>query len=444
MANKLIVIGGVAAGMSAASKARRTDPDLDITVYTDDEYISYAGCGLPYFIGGIIEKKEKLLARSVKDFASQNIAVKTFSKVESIDPNDRKISVRDVHGNKIFNDHFDRLVIATGARPLVPPLKGKELEGVFTLRTVNDSLNIKNFLDRVRPQKIAIVGGGYIGLEMAEGFINKECRVSLIERAPHIIPNMDEDMASVLTRYLLDKGMDIHTGETVQGFTGNSKVESVITDKGEIPADFVLLSIGVVPNSEIAKECGIKLGPGNAVLVDRKMNTNKEGIFAAGDCATTYHAVKEKDTYIPLGTTANKQGRTAGENAAMGDAYFSGVIGTGIARVMEMEVSRTGLSENECKAEGIQFESRKIKSRTAAHYCPQSKEIHLKLIAEKNTGRLLGAQIAGYAGAAARIDMMAVAITARSTIYRLTDMDLAYSPPFSPVWDPVLIALNQF
>lgn len=444
MANKLIVIGGVAAGMSAASKARRTDPKLDITVYTDDEYISYAGCGLPYFISGIIEKKEKLLARSIGDFANQNIAVKTLSKVESIDPKNKTISVRSLHKDDSFTDHFDKLIIATGARPLIPPLKGMELEGIFTLRTVNDSLNIKDYLNKVQPQKIAIVGGGYIGLEMAEGFINKGCRVSLIERAPHIIPNMDEDMASILTEYLIDQGMDIHTGETVQGFTGHSKVESLITDKGEISADFVLLSIGVIPNSEIAKDCGIKLGARNAILVDRKMNTNQEDILAAGDCATAYHAVTGKDAYIPLGTTANKQGRIAGENAASGDAHFSGIIGTGIARVMEMEVSRTGLSENECRAQEIRFESRRIKSRTAAHYCPRSKEIHLKLIAEKDTKRLLGAQIVGYTGAASRIDMMAVAITARSTIHQLIDMDLAYSPPFSPVWDPVLIALNQF
>lgn len=444
MVKKLIVIGGVAAGMSAASKARRTDPDIGITVYTDDEYISYAGCGLPYFIGGGISSKENLLARSVQDFAKQNIQVNTLSKVEAIYPQNKKISIRDLSKDVVYEDNYDRLIIATGARALIPPLDGIEQKGIFTLRTINDSLKIKDFMQTAGPRNIAIIGGGYIGLEMVENFLNQGCQITLIEKAPHIIPNMDADMAEIMTKYLLEQGVDVRTGETVQGFSGNGSVKSVITDQGEIPADLVLLSIGVLPNSELAKDCGIKLGPKNAILVDQNMNTNIEDILAAGDCATVTHLVTGKDTYIPLGTTANKQGKIAGENAAGGNNSFNGVIGTGIARVLEMEVSRTGLSERECQELGINYVSKKIKSRTAAHYCPTSKRIHLKLIAEEDTGRLLGAQIVGYQGAAMRIDMMAVAITNGSTINDLIDMDLAYSPPFSPVWDPVLIALNQF
>ncbi|NLP30008.1 MAG: CoA-disulfide reductase [Clostridiales bacterium] len=444
MSKKLIVIGGVAAGMSAASKARRTDPNLEVTVYTDGEYISYAGCGLPYFIGGRIASKEDLIARSITDFKKQNIDVHTLSKVESIDPQNKKVFIRDLKENKLFEDNYDKLIIGTGARPFVPGLDGMHLNGIFTLRTINDSLNIIEFLKKERPKNISIIGGGYIGLEMAENFVENGCKVTVIERAPHIIPNMDADMAEILTKYLLEKGVDIRTGETVKGFSGNSSVKSVITDQGEIPTDFVLLSIGVVPNTEIVEGTGIKLGLRNAILVDRKMNTNIDGIFAAGDCATAYHIVTGKDVYMPLGTTANKQGRVAGENAAGGDAQFKGVIGTGIARVMEMEVSRTGLSERECQDLGIHYETRKIQSMTAAHYCPNSNSIHLKLIAERDTGCLLGAQIVGYAGAALRIDMLATAITIRSTVSQLIDMDLAYSPPFSPVWDPVLIALNQF
>ncbi len=444
MTKKLVVIGGVAAGMSAASKARRTDPSLDITVYTDEEYISYAGCGLPYFIGGSIKSKEKLLARSVENFAEQNIIVNTLSRAESIDSTNKKLIIKNLDSDGFIEDHYDRLIIATGARSLIPPLEGMGLKGIFTLRTITDSLNIKEYIKEAVPRNIVIIGGGYIGLEMVESFVEKGCRVTLIERAPHIIPNMDADMAQILTEYLVGRGVGVHTGETVQGFTGNERVQSVVTDKGEIPADFVLLSIGVLPNSEIAGSCGIQLGPKNAILTDRKMRTNLEDIFAAGDCATAPHQVSGKDVYIPLGTTANKQGKIAGENAAGGDTSFNGVIGTGIARIMEMEVSRTGLSERECQELGIMYESRRIKSRTAAHYCPISRHIHLKIIAEQGTGRLLGAQIVGFGGAAARIDMMAVAITSRSTVHQLIDMDLAYSPPFSPVWDPVLVALNQF
>ena len=444
MQKKLVVIGGVAAGMSAASKARRMNPDLPIAVYTDEEYISYAGCGLPYFLGDTIPTKEKLVARTIQNFAEQNITVKNFSRVESIDPKNRTISISNLKDGAIYDDSYDKLVIATGARALVPPIEGTDLKGIFKLRTINDSLDIKEYLREMEPNRVVIIGGGYIGLEMVEIFKLKGCHVTLVERAPHIIPNMDEDMAVILTEYLESQGVDVRTGETVKGFSGNISVRKVITDKGEIEADFVLLSIGVIPNSEIAKDCGIATGPRNAILVDRKMNTNIENILAAGDCATAPHIVTGKDVYIPLGTTANKQGKIAGENAAGGNASFNGVIGTGIARIMEMEVSRTGLSENECRALGIEYESRKIKSRTAAHYCPTSGRIHLKLIAEKGTGCLLGAQIIGFSGSAARIDMLAVAITTRSTVQQLTDMDLAYSPPFSPVWDPVLVALNQF
>jgi len=444
MSKRLIVIGAVAAGMSAASKARRTDPDLDITVYTDEEYISYAGCGLPYFIGGRISSKEELLARSIESFAKRNINVHTLSRVEAIDPQNKKVYIRNLQKSTAPEDHYDRLIIATGARTLIPGLDGIEQKGIFTLRTINDSLKIKEYLHKAKPRKITIIGGGYIGLEMVENFVSQGCQVTLIEKAPHIIPNMDADMAEILTEYLLRQGVDVRTGETVLGFSGNGSVKSVITDRGEIPSDFVLLSIGVLPNSEIARDCGIRLGHKNAILVDRNMNTNIDDILAAGDCATAHHLITGKDAYIPLGTTANKQGKIAGENAAGGNATFNGVIGTGIARVMEMEVSRTGLSERECQQSGVSYATRRIKSRTAAHYCPASREIHLKLIAEEDSGRLLGAQIIGYTGAAMRIDMMAVAITTGSTVHRLIDMDLAYSPPFSPVWDPALVALNQF
>lgn len=444
MEKKLIVIGGVAAGMSAASKARRTNPDLDITVYTDEEYISYAGCGLPYFIGDVIKSKKGLLARSIEDFKNQNIIVNNLSRVESIDPENKSISISKITESTTLEDNYDNLIIATGARAFVPPLEGVHQKGIFKLRTINDGLGIKEYISEAEPKNIVIIGGGYIGLEMVEIFVNKGCKTALIEKAPHIIPNMDADMAVILSNYLTGRGVDIHNDETVLGFTGSGRVKSVITDKGEIPADLVLLSIGVVPNTELAKACGIELGPKGAILVDRKMKTGKSNIFAAGDCATAFHLVSGRNVYIPLGTTANKQGKTAGENAAGGDAAFNGVLGTGIARIMEMEVSRSGLSERECIDAGIEYESRMIKSRTAAHYCPKSGEIHLKLTADKKTGTLLGAQIIGFAGAAARIDMLAVAITNRATVYQMTDMDLAYSPPFSPVWDPVLVALNQF
>jgi NADPH-dependent 2,4-dienoyl-CoA reductase/sulfur reductase-like enzyme len=444
MSKRLLIIGGVAAGMSAAAKARRINPQLEITVYTQEEYISYAGCGLPYFIGDKISDKKSLIARTIEDFATQNIIVNTRTKVEKIRDKSKILILKDLVDNNMYEDYYDKLIIATGARPFIPPMEGIELEGIFTLRTINDSLAIKDYLKKRKSGKATIIGGGYIGLEMAENLYDKGWKVSIIEKAPHIIPNMDEDMASIVTEYLEDKGIKVYTGITVKGFSGNGVVNKVITDKEDINTDFVLLSIGVIPNSEITKDTDIELGPRNAILVNNKMETNVKDIYAAGDCATTTHLITGEDVYIPLGTTANKQGKTAGENVAGGESFFKGVLGTGIARVLEMEMSRTGLSENECKRLGIDYVAKQIKSRSAAHYCPDSGSAYVKLIANKQNNRLIGAQILGYKGAAMRIGMLATAITMKATIEDLIDMDLAYSPPFSPVWDPVLIALNQF
>ncbi|HPF19822.1 MAG TPA: CoA-disulfide reductase [Syntrophomonas sp.] len=444
MTQKLVIIGGVAAGMSAAAKARRIQRDMDIVVYTDDQYISYAGCGLPYFIGGRVESEDKLVARTPQEFARQNIIVRTMMRAEEIKPEEGTVVLRDLQNHSATQDHYDALVIASGARALVPPLEGMDLEGVFALRNIHDSLQIKAYIENHKPHKAVVIGGGYIGLEMAENLTERGCQVCVIERAPHIIPNMDEDMAQILTQYLEAKGVEVRTGEAVNGFFGEGRVAGVITDQGELAADFVLLSIGVVPNSEIAAAAGIELGVKNAIRVNQKMETNLPGIYAAGDCATTLHLLSGNEVYIPMGTTANKQGKVAGENAAGGNASFKGVLGTGIAKVLEMEISRTGFSEHECRQAGIDYVTQRISSRTAAHFCPIARDIHLKLIMDRSNRRLIGAQIVGYTGAGMRIDMLAAAITVGATIEDLIDMDLAYSPPFSPVWDPVLVALNQF
>lgn len=444
MNKKLLVIGGVAAGMSAASKARRMNPELEITAVTDDRYISYAGCGLPYFIGGRIPKESQLLARRPEDFAQQNINVKTRIKAREIHPEQNYVVMEDLETGRISEESYDRLLICTGARPFIPNLEAVDLDGVFALRTIQDSQAIKTYLNQHKPKKALIVGGGYIGLEMVENLLEYGCEVILLERSTHLLPNMDEDMALILTSYLQSRGVEVRTSENLVGFAGDTRVREAITDRGNLPVDFALLSIGVIPNSEIAVAAGVEPGIRNAIRVNERMETNLPGIFAAGDCATTRHLVSDQEAYIPMGTTANKQGRVAGENAAGGNAHFSGVLGTGIVRAMEMELSRTGLSEDECRQLGIDFISRRIKSHTAAHYCPVSGNIHVKIVAEKASSRILGAQIVGFAGAAMRIDMLAVAITMRATVESLLDMDLAYSPPFSPVWDPVLIALNQF
>jgi len=430
--------------MSAASKARRIDSELEITAITDDQYVSYAGCGLPYFIGGKIPEQAQLIARRPEDFAQQNISVKTRVRARLIRPEQKCVVTENLETGQLSEESYDRLLVCTGARPYIPSLEAINLEGIFVLRTIHDSLAIKAYLHQHIPKRALIVGGGYIGLEMVENLLEYGSEIILLERSSHLLPNMDEDMALILTSYLQSRGVEVRTSENLTGFAGDSRVREAFTDKGNLPVDFVLLSMGVVPNSELAAAAGVELGIRNAIRVNDKMESNLPGIYAAGDCATTKHLVSGQEVYIPMGTTANKQGKVAGENAAGGSARFAGVLGTGIARAMEMELSRTGLCENECRQLGIDFISRRVKSRTAAHYCPVSGEIHVKILAEKPSGRILGAQIVGFAGAAKRIDMLATAITMRATVESLIDMDLAYSPPFSPVWDPVLVALNQF
>lgn len=430
--------------MSAASKARRIDSELEITAITDDQYVSYAGCGLPYFIGGKIPEQAQLIARRPEDFAQQNISVKTRVRARLIRPEQKCVVTENLETGQLSEESYDRLLVCTGARPYIPSLEAINLEGIFVLRTIHDSLAIKAYMHQHIPKRALIVGGGYIGLEMVENLLEYGCEVILLERSSHLLPNMDDDMALIFTSYLQSRGVEVRTSENLTGFAGDSRVREAFTDKGSLPVDFVLLSMGVVPNSELAAAAGVELGIRNAIRVNDKMESNLPGIYAAGDCATTKHLVSSQEVYIPMGTTANKQGKVAGENAAGGSARFAGVLGTGIARAMEMELSRTGLCENECRQLGIDFISRRVKSRTAAHYCPVSGEIHVKILAEKPSGRILGAQIVGFAGAAKRIDMLATAITMRATVESLIDMDLAYSPPFSPVWDPVLVALNQF
>lgn len=443
MKEKLVIIGGVAAGMSAAAKANRVNSDLDIHVYTDDEYISYAGCGLPYFIGDRIDSERKLLARSVEQFAHQNIHVHTRHRVERIVPDQGRLQVQNLIGPSQREVPFDRLIVSTGARPSLPAVDGLHLPGVFTLRTIQDSLTIRQYFMQEQPREAVIIGGGYIGLEMVENLLEYDCRVTVIEQAGQIVPNMDPDMAAILRQYLESRGVVLVTGEHITGLSGDRRVREVITNQGTYPADFVLLAVGVRPNSELAEPAGIQLGTGGAIRVNSRMETSIPGIYACGDCATAYHLVSRQEVFIPMGTTANKQGKVAGENAAGGRAAFKGVLGTGIAQVMDMEISRTGLTEKECQQLGIDCLSRTIKAKTAAGYWPTAADIHLKVVVDK-TQRVVGAQIVGFAGAAKRIDILATAITLGATVGDLVDMDLAYSPPFSPVWDPVLIALNQF
>ncbi len=440
---KLLVIGAVAAGTSAAAKARRVDPQMEIKVFAEGEYISYGACGLPYFIGGLITTKEKLLHRSVESFAQQRIDVKPSCRATEIDVRQRRVAFTDLVANRQFEEEYDKLVIATGGRPVVADWPGMDKAGIFTLRTISDGAAIKDDLQRRRPQHVLIIGAGYIGLEMTENLTELGCQVTLAERGPHISPNMDADMAAIIQQHLELHGVKVLVNQEVIGFEGGSAVEAAVTRDGTIPADFVLIAIGVRPNSELAAAAGIQLGVNQAIKVNSRMETSATGVYSGGDCATTTNLITGHDVYVPMGTTANKQGRVAGENAAGGNAYFRGILGTGIARVHDLEISRTGLTEEECHAKGLKAISQRVQCRTAA-LPGLAGDIWVKMTAAADSERIIGAQIVGHSGSGKRIDAIAAAITMEATLRQMYDFDMAYAPPFSPVWDPVLLCLNQF
>jgi NADPH-dependent 2,4-dienoyl-CoA reductase/sulfur reductase-like enzyme len=452
MAKKLAVIGGIAAGMSAAAKARRIDRDLEIVVFTDETRVSYGACGLPYYISGEIKKASHLVARTIEQFKEQGIKVRTQCRVEEIRPATRSLLIRSFKTGDHYEYEYDSLVIATGASARIPPIANADLNGVFKLRNVEDGEDIRQYLAEAKPQNAVIVGGGYIGLEMAEVLHQQGIKVAIVEMAPHLAPNMDRDMAEILQQYLQEQGIEVFTGEKVLALEGDAptasanrtRVRQLVTDCRTLPADLVLLSAGVTPNSWLAGKAGLALGAQQAIRVNERMETSEPGIYAAGDCATTFHLVTGEEVYIPMGTTANKQGRTAGENAAGGNAEFKGVVGTGIARVLDLEIARTGLTERECQQRGLNYEAKMIQAKTLPGFFARSGKIYVKALAEPGAGRLLGAQIVGFAGAGKRIDVFATALTLGATMDQLEDLDLAYAPPFSPVYDPILIAINQF
>jgi NADPH-dependent 2,4-dienoyl-CoA reductase/sulfur reductase-like enzyme len=441
---RLRIIGGVAAGMSAAAKARRINPELDIKVFTDNAYISYSSCGLPYYIGGIVKSPNDLIARTTEHFAQQGTKVHTMTRALEIKPDVGLIILEDLTTHELFTEEYDCLIIATGARAVIPSLDGINLRGIFTLRDIQDSQAIKAYLQEYQSTRAVVIGAGYIGLEMVENLRAHGCQVRMIEKSPQILPVMDQDMAQVVASYMESQGIEVLTDSAVTAFRGDDRVREVVVGDNSFPADIVILSIGVLPNSEIAGRAGIELGAGNAIRVNRQMATNLPGIYAAGDCATVHHIISDREVYLPMGTTANKQGRIAGENAAGGSTFFKGVLGTGISRIMELEISRTGLCEQECRNLGIDFITRTIKSRTMVPFFPESGRIRVKILVETHSRRLLGGQIVGYPGSGKRIDTIAAALTLNCRIDDLINMDLAYAPPFSPLWDPVLTAINKF
>jgi NADPH-dependent 2,4-dienoyl-CoA reductase/sulfur reductase-like enzyme len=442
---RFVIIGADAAGMSAASEARRVDPDLEIVAYDRGRFTSYSQCGMPYLVGGVVEDRQRLIARTVEQFAQRGITVRLGHEVTAIDPIRNVVQVHDLRAGAEFEHRYDRLLIATGASPPDPLLPGLNLDGVFHLDVMEDAIAMQAYLQEYQPKRAVIVGGGYIGLEMAENLVRLGLQVRLLQRSAQLFPSVDVEIADPLNQELQRHGVDLSLCDSVvQACEGHhGRVVDVHTNQGEVPADLVLLATGVRPNVALAHAAGIRLGASGALAVDDRLRTNVPDIFAAGDCAEHWHHLLQRPVWLPLGTTANKQGRIAGRNAAGGDETFAGIVGTAIARVFDLEVARTGLTEREAQAAGLNCISTTLNSTDHAGYLPNARRLTVKLVAEPGTGRLLGGQAVGWGGAAKRIDVLATALYSDLTLADLTRLDLAYAPPFNSVWDPLQVAATS-
>ena len=432
---KVIIIGSVAAGTSAAAKARRNDEKAEITLYNADYDISYSICGIPYFLGGEVEELETLTPRSAVWFKKRyNVDIFTRHEVTQIDAEQKRVKVKNLDTNEIKEDTYDILVFATGATPIKPTISGVDEKHVFQVRTIQNTAAIDQFIKGNQPKKATIIGAGYIGLEMAEQLTNRGLDVTIVQRSNHVLPHFDKDMAFCVEEHLVKKGVTLLLKEEV---TAISK-EEVQTKSGKaIESDMVILAAGVRPNIKLAKEMGVEIGQTGAIAVNHKMQTNLPDVYAVGDVVESYSVITGKPIYRPLGSTANKMGRIAGDVITGGLLEHRGILGTGILRVFDLAVGQTGLNEKEAVEEGYEIEVLHNIKPSRAEYLG-GKDIVIKAIADKESGRLLGVQIVGEDGVDKRIDVFATAITFKAKVQDLFHLDLAYAPPFSTTKDPVM------
>ncbi len=439
---KLVIIGAVAAGTSAAAKAKRTNPDADITLINDQEDISYAACGIPYVISGKVKSFENLIARRKEKFEEAGIRVLTKTKAVKIDPNKKIVKAVDLEKGKEFSLEYDSLIIATGARAKKLNIKNSELKGIFTLRTLRDGIKIKEYIENC--SKVAVVGAGFIGLEMADAFRSLGLDVTVVEATDQVLPGfIDRDFADIVKKELEEYGIKVMLNSKISRFLGKDSVEGIIVNGEEVKADMVLISIGVEPNSEIARDCGIELGVKNAIRVNERMETNIKGIYACGDCATTKNLITGEEIYFPLGTVANRQGRVAGVNAVNGDASYEGVVKSSVTMIRNTIIGRVGLTLEEALKKGFNAVEKTITTYTKARYYPRSKEIKIKLIADRKSKLVLGAQIIGYEGVKERIDAIAIALQKRASVEDLAKADTCYMPAVAQVHDAINIVANE-
>jgi NADPH-dependent 2,4-dienoyl-CoA reductase/sulfur reductase-like enzyme len=443
---EFIIVGGVAAGMSAASKIRGLNPDAEIRVFEKSGYVSYAACGIPYLISGKVPSSNNLVVYDPRFFKEKrNIDVFLHHEAIKISPSTKTVVVRNLTNGEEREYSYDKLLISTGARPFLPPIKGANLNGIFTLRTLENGIALQDFITNKIAGRGLIIGAGSIGMEIAEAFSERGLSVTIVEKMPNILGSMDDEICDVVEEELKRNGVTLIKSKGAVEFVGkNSAVAKAILEDGDtLEADVVLIGAGIKPNIELAKDAGIELGQTGAIKVNERMETNIQDIHAAGDCAEAYHLIYGRNVYMPLATTANKQGHVAGENMADGEARFAGIVGTSVFKVFDLDVGRTGMTEKDARREGRKCISNVIEQWSRAHYYPGATQIKIKLTADNNTGQLLGAQIVGHEGVSERLDVFATALSARMTVNEISNLDLGYAPPFTPVYDPILIAGSE-
>lgn len=443
-----MVIGGDAAGMSAASQARRLKgPDeLEIVAFERGHFTSYSACGIPYWVGGDVPSRDELIARTPEEHRARDIDLRMRTEVVEIDVEGGRVRTRDLESGGEDWTSYDKLVIGTGARPIRPALPGIDAPGVHGVQTLDDGQALLDTLARTPGRRAVVIGAGYIGVEMAEALIQRRYEVTVVNRGAEPMSTLDPDMGRLVHDAMSGMGIEMVNGAEVTKILtgGDGRVRAVATEDAEYPADVVVLGIGVRPETELARAAGLPLGEYGGLLTDLAMRVRgHENIWAGGDCVEVLDLVSGRERHIALGTHANKHGQVIGSNVGGSYATFPGVVGTAVSKVCDLEIARTGLREKEARSAGLQFTSVTIESTSRAGYYPGAAVMTVKMLAERLTGRLLGVQIVGREGAAKRVDIAAVALTTRMTVDQMTALDLGYAPPFSPVWDPVLVAARK-
>jgi len=431
---KTIIIGGVAGGATAAARLRRLDEKAEIIILERGEYVSFANCGLPYYIGGVITDREDLTLQTPESFKERfNIDVRVLNEAVKVSPDTKTVTVKNLRTGETYEEPYDNLILSMGAEPIQPSIEGADGSNVFTLRNIPDTLKIKNYIDTAKPRSAVVIGGGYIGVEMAENLVEAGLKVAIVELADHLIAPLDFDMAADVHRYIKSKGIDLHLNNGVKAINGNT----VILQNGEITADMIIMSVGVRPETAIAKECGIELNPRGSIIVNNKMQTNIPDIYAVGDAVEVEDFITKKPAFIPLAGPANKQGRIAADHIAGYESIYTGTQGSAVLKLFDMTVATTGLNEKAAGLAGIDYDKTYTYSASHATYYPGAAQMSIKVLWDKKTLKIIGAQIVGFDGVDKRMDVLATAIRFGAKITDLTTLELCYAPPFGSAKDPV-------